>query len=200
MDELETQVRDELVAIRDVLQESIGWPSRWTGEVEILDDSMAYGHARWGGRIAVSRDIIQSDARWRTQIHELLHTFSVGLTPDAYSQFRGWEEGTVEQLQRHFRPLVLGRLSLPIPDHFFAAVEKEHSANRYIETLNAMGGLLGQPSPGFFISLLGIPLANRPAYVLESGHTLPVDRQAEFRRYFASSFSLMRGGRFHVRI
>ena len=190
MEELETQIRDELIAIRDVLQELLGRPSRWTEEVEITDDFLAYGHARWGGRISLSRDIIQSDARWRTQIHELLHTFSVGLMPDAYSQFRGWEEGVVEQLQRHFRPLVLARLSLPIPDHFFAALEREHSANRYIETLNVMGVLLRQPSPGFFISLLGIPLVDRPAYVLEARHTLPVERQAEFRRYFASSFSL----------
>lgn len=154
---------------------------------------MAYGHARWGGRISLSRDIIHSDARWRTQIHELLHTFSVGLTPSSYSQFRGWEEGTVEQLQRYFRPLVLSRLSLPIPSRFFEAAEREHPSNRYIETLDGLRVLLGRSSPEFFVSLLDVPLADRASYVLESRRGLPPERQEDFRHQFAASFSLMRG-------
>ncbi len=39
MDEIETQIRGELAAIADFLEERLGRRSRWNGEVELSDDA-----------------------------------------------------------------------------------------------------------------------------------------------------------------
>lgn len=96
MEELETQVRDELAAITDVLEDILGRRSHWSGEVELSDDASTFGKASWSGRVVINRKVAQSDLRWRTEIHEVLHLFSVGLTSTAYAELLGWEEGVVE--------------------------------------------------------------------------------------------------------
>ncbi|MBA2679155.1 MAG: hypothetical protein H0U76_12255 [Ktedonobacteraceae bacterium] len=81
MDELETQIRDELSAITDMLEEILGRRSRWNGKVELMEDSSFLGKALWNGRISINRGLAKSELRWRTEIHEALHLFSVGLSP-----------------------------------------------------------------------------------------------------------------------
>ena len=136
MDDLEKQVRDELAAISGALESILGRRSRWNGEVELSDEAAVYGKALWSGGIVLNRRVAASEARWRTEIHEPLHTFSPGLTASAYLTLPGWEEGIVEQLQRSLRPGILARLSVRVPDEVFIAVEAGHEYNRYIAAFN----------------------------------------------------------------
>ena len=193
MDELETQVRDELAAIADILESILGRWSRWNGAVELSDEAAAYGKARWSGGIVLNRGVAASEARWRTEIHELLHTFSPGLTANNYLTLPGWEEGIVEQLQRSLRPGILTRLSVRVPDVVFVVVEAEHEYNRYIAALDKLVTILNELGETFYRELLAVPLKDRPAAVIQRGRQLPADQFRAFQREFALAFSILRG-------
>lgn len=193
MDESEKQVRDELNAIADVLEDILGRQSRWNGEVELSDEAAAYGKALWNGGIVLNRGVAASDARWRTEIHELLHTFSPGLTASDYLLLPGWEEGVVEQLQRSLRPHILARLSVHAPASVFAIVETGHQYNRYIAALDGLVTTLDDLSGTFYRELLAVPLKDRPAAVVQRGRQLPADNFRGFQREFALAFSILRG-------
>ena len=193
MDELETQLQNELSRITEVLETSLGRPSRWNGEVEVLDDVSVYGRARWNGRIAINHQIAQNDLRWRTEIHEALHLFSVGLTPQDYLDFQGWEEGVVEQLQRLFRPHILHSLHVAIPEEVFAAEEATHEYNRFILALEKLRGIVNEPIMPFYMTLLAAPLVSRSSLVIQAGRQLPANQFRGFQRDFALAFSVLRG-------
>ena len=192
MDELETQVRGELAAITDFLEEQLGRRSRWNGEVELSDDASTFGKASWSGRIVINRKVAQSELRWRTELHEALHLLSVGLTSITYAELLGWEEGVVEQLQRLLRPTILRSLNVSIPEDVFLTAEARHRYNHFINALEDLRLLLGESAEGFYLRLLAVPLRERPANVMESGAILPPDDVTQFRRAFAVSFSLLR--------
>ena len=166
MDGLETQVRDELSAITGFLEERLGRRSRWNGEVELSDDPGINGRAMWSGRIAINRHLARSNVRWRTEIHEALHLLSVGLTPQSYLDFQGWEEGVVEQLQRLFRPHVLSALTIAVPESLFIAEETTHDYNRFVEALETLRGVLNEDAMPFYVQLLATPLAERPVAII----------------------------------
>ena len=194
MDELETQVRDELAAIADVLEEMLGRRSRWNGELELSYEPFFRGKMSWRGGILLRADLARAEPRWRTLLHELLHTFSIGLNPEAYTNLRGWEEGTVEQLQRLIRPTVLARLGLNIPEETFAVVEADHPYNLFILALEQIRNPLDLHERNFYEQLLDIPLLERPGYIMSIGIKSPIIEPAEFRRIFAVSFTALRRG------
>ena len=192
MDELEIQIRAELTAITDALEGVLGRRSRWNGEVELSDDASAFGKAMWSGRVVINRQVAQSDLRWRTEIHEALHLFSVGLTSITYAELPGWEEAVVEQLQRLLRPTLFRSLSVNVSEIVFLAVETKHRYNRFINALEDLRLLLGEPAEGFYLSLLAVSLRERPANVMAAGSILAPQDLMRFRRAFAVSFSLLR--------
>jgi hypothetical protein len=192
MEELEAQVRDELSAITNFLENRLGRRSRWDGEVELSDDASVFGKALWSGRVVVNRAVAQTDLRWRTEIHEALHLFSVGLTSATYVELRGWEEGVVEQLQRQLRPDIFRSLNIRIPEAVFLVKEAGHRYNRFIKALEDLRLLLGETPEQFYSRLLEVPLTDRPATVMAAGVLLPPDDVVLFRRTFAISFSLLR--------
>lgn len=192
MDEPETQIRDELASITDVLENILGRRSRWNGEVELSDEAAAFGKARWSGGIILNRALAGSELRWRTEIHEALHLFSVGLTSTTYVELRGWEEGVVEQLQRLLRPDIFRSLNIRVPEAVFLVKEADHRYNRFIRALEELRLFLDEPSEQFYSHLLGVPLMDRPATVMAAGVLLPSDDLILFRRTFAVSFSLLR--------
>ena len=193
MDELETQIRAELAAITDILENILGRRSRWNGEVELSDEAAAYGKARWSGGIVLNRGVAASEARWRTEIHELLHTFSPELTASSYLSLPGWKEGIVEQSQRSLRADILTRLSVTVPDGVFGAVEAGHEYNRYISALDKLVTILNESGEVFCRELLAVPLKDRPAAVIQRGRQLPSDQFRVFQREFALAFSILRG-------
>ncbi len=194
MDDLQAQVTDEIAAITDFLEQRLGRRSRWNGDVELSEDADNYGKALWSGSISINRRLATTDLRWRTEIHEALHLFSIGLTSPTYFELPGWEEGVVEQLQRTLRNEVLFSLGFNLASSIFAAVENNHKVNRYIEALEAFRTALGESSPSFYQSLLTTPVKNRPGRIIELGRLLPADDYYNFQRIFAVAFSKLRGG------
>jgi hypothetical protein len=193
MDELELQIQAELSAITDFLEERFRWRSRWNGEIELSDDSSTHGKALWNGGISINRELAKTDLRWRTEIHEALHLFSVGLNPQGYLDLEGWEEGVVEKLQRLLRPRVLSSLSVSIPETIFAAVEAKHDYNSYIGALDGLREELNEPVMVFYQNLLSTALQSRPALVIQAGRCLPPIQFKGFQRKFALAFSILRG-------
>lgn len=193
MDETETQLRDEVSRIVAVLEGLTGRRSRWTGVVELSDDITIRGKISWKGDIAINRGLAATDLRWRTEIHEALHTFSEGLTPSHYFDLIGWEEGTVEQLQRLLRPVILAEVGAPVPEPIFLAVEQSHEYNRYIAALEGLRETLGHAAPDFYLRLLETPLGQRPMIAIQAGQKRQGEPFKNFQRAFAASFTVLRG-------
>ncbi|MGI4790963.1 MAG: hypothetical protein ACRYFS_19210 [Janthinobacterium lividum] len=193
MDELTTQITEEVLAITNWLQEYLSRPSRWNGKVELTDDAAIYGKALSNGIIMISREIVSSELRWRTELHEALHHFSIGLSATSYLDLPGWEEGIVEQLQRTLRHPVFNDLGIDAPPSVFAVIETDHQFNRYIKALESMRVALRQPLLEYYVMLLWTPLKARPAHLVDLGRLLPSGDFRDFQRVFALSFSVLRG-------
>ena len=78
MNEAEARVQQELIAIVDVLSELTGLTSQWSGEVELSQDARAFGRKPFSCRIVLNERLADQPVRWRTLIHEALHSFSAG--------------------------------------------------------------------------------------------------------------------------
>lgn len=193
MSDAEAQLRDEVSRIVAALESLLQRRSRWTGVVSLSDDAAIYGKVSWGGDIAVARDLIAENFRWRTLIHEALHTFSEGLTPSRYADLPGWEEGTVEQAQRLLRREVLSHIGVSVPEDVFRSGDMRHRYNPYVDALEGLRQTLNHPSSEFFLPLLNVALRDRPGYVIGEAQKLPRDRFEAFRRTFGSAFTLLRG-------
>jgi len=193
MDHDERQVHDELNRIISLLEEITHRRSRWNGVVELSDDSSFYGKVHSSGNILIARTIVDLDVRWRTEIHEALHTLSEGLSPSDYVDFVGWEEGVIEQTQRLLRPELLLRLGVSISNSVFDLVEARHQYNSYISALESLRQQLGQASPDFYIRLLTVPLKQRPGYIIREAQKLQTEEYAQFRRMFGTVSSVLRG-------
>lgn len=112
-------LRRELRQIESVLSQTIGRDSRWNGEVIITDNPGIRGAKPFRCAIVINAALANIDVRWRTLIHELLHTYSVGYDSQSYQEFRGWEEGVIEQLQRQLRPAILDQLNIAVVEEAF---------------------------------------------------------------------------------
>jgi len=83
---MEGELQLNLRQIVQVLEDVLGRPSRWNGEALLESGLFFAGAARYSGSIGVSEVIFADfDLRWRTLIHEALHTFSPQYTHMTYS-------------------------------------------------------------------------------------------------------------------
>jgi hypothetical protein len=115
----EERVRGELERVRDVLECITGLKSQWNGIVAIVSGEYYEVRKTFPCSIEINADFIQGDYRWIIYIHEMLHSFWVGNITDssrmfAYENFKGYEEGVVEKLQRLVCKEVLTELRLPL--------------------------------------------------------------------------------------
>lgn len=132
--------------------------------------------------------------RWRTLIHEMLHTFSEGYHPLDYMAFRGWEEGTIEQLQRILRPVLLVKLGIKVDEAVFTAVETGHEYVEYVQALEGMREALGEEPTGFYSRLLAVPIRDRRRSVFEQGMALAAAERSAFLRAYSSGDALLKTG------
>jgi hypothetical protein len=114
--EAEEQIRGELERLQPLVEEITGLRSRWNGAVELVPTPGYRGAKRFSCAIVLDASLVGDDTRWRTSIHELLHSVSAGYVPSDYRSLRGWEEGVVEQLQRLIRPSLLARVGVVVPE------------------------------------------------------------------------------------
>lgn len=163
----EERLRQDVGHIIEALRELLQQESGWNGEVSIESGYSAFsGVARYDGTIGINEIVnAHPDERWRTLLHEALHTFSTGLNRADYAKHRGWEEGAVEQIQRQLRPTVLHMIGVTVSEDALQQREASHPYNRYITLLEGLRVLLAQNHDTFYRRLLRIPLSERPAQV-----------------------------------
>lgn len=196
-DTLKEQIADELTKIDFVLtQMSLGGTNRWSGTVRIVETLAFKGKKGYDCAVEISSETARSAARWRTLIHELLHARSTGLNQKAYRQNRGWEEGTVENLQRLIRSRVLSELEAAPDEAAIAADEATFTfeqAVRDMESLRLEVCRLEGGSPEdadkaiqFYSDLLKHPLEERPLSIAYTAWRVTQNESQSFRRVYAT--------------
>ncbi len=196
MENLEAQITDEVEQILAIVTRMTGLPSHWNGTLELVPEADFFGKKRFGCDIQIQATLATQPVRWATLIHEALHAVSVGYLREDYQQFRGWEEGVVEQLQRILRPHVLSTLGIPIPEEVFQAKEASHRYNVYIQALEEIRSALEaeyiviEPQQ-FYINLLATPLRERPNGVLALGYQRAGLPRTPFVRAFSAANALL---------
>ena len=135
--------------------------------------------------IILDAALVMEETRWSTLIHEGLHTLSAGYIGVDYRDFRGYEEGVVERLQRLLRPWVLERLGVVVPAESFLPDEEKHRYNVYIAALEEICRALAvEETPAaretFYRDLLAIPIRSRSVYLLGLGFRLPEEKRKDF--------------------
>ena len=196
---MQSQVEDETRRLVVLVEEITGLRSRWNGTVRIIDTATAaltsqtpfLAKKEWSCGMTVVDTTLNSEGRWRSLLHEALHSVSVGLTEPDYRRFRGWEEAVVETLQRMYRPEVFRRLGLNILETRFLTIEENWRYNRAVDALAAIAAERPEvPLRGFLEELLRMPLPDRPGYVFEWGRQ--AGDFAQFRRVYAAASGLLR--------
>ena len=195
---------EEVRQIVAAVEEFTGLPSRWNGGVLILAE--ASGEARmagllsrvpyfakkeWSCGITVVESVLADDRRWRSLLHEVLHSISVGLNQPNYERYALWEEAVVESLQRIYRPLLFGRLGLVIEETQFTPTEAVWRYNRALEALGRVAAERPEvPVQEFLEDLLRTPLPDRLAFTFEWGRkAADFDR---FMRVYAAASGILR--------
>lgn len=179
------QTREELGRLRIVLEELTRLRSNWDGTVELVPDAPYRGAKPYACHILMDEAVAKSPDRWRTLICESLHALSAGYNPWDYQALPGWEEGVNEQLQRLLRGDALARLGIGVDPVLLIRGDEGHPFTGYINALEQLRAAVRRDEREFYLDLLGTPIRDRPAVVLEWGRALS---SAEFRR-FVSVFS-----------
>ena len=192
MDELEARTQQELKAIIAELTALTDLPSRWSGRVELVPDAE---FKRQMCDIQIDAALAAQDERWPTLIHESLHSISAGYNANDFRNFRGWEEGVVEQLQRLFRPSMLQRMGVVLPAGVFDAVEASHNFNAYIAALEGLRLLLSKPDvnqQSFYLDLLKLPIKERPDRLVRLCLALEQPQRGVFIAAFSRADALLK--------
>lgn len=176
------RIQQEITRITAVLEPLTGRVSQWNGRIELISDADFLGRKPFSCSILLDTTLASQEVRWRTLIHESLHALSAGYDINAFQQFRGWEEGTVEMLQRLLRPTVLSQIGVAVEETIFQKVEQEHPFNSYIEALENIRRAFGQATEAFYIALLQTPLRDRYSSLVAAALTLET---GEHRRVLA---------------
>jgi len=176
---MEGELEHDLRQIIQVLEDVLGRPSRWNGRTRLARSLSFGGAAHYDGSVSISEYAnVDLDLRWRTMIHEALHTFSPQYSHPQYIAARGWEEGVVEQMQRLLRSQVLAALRVSVDKAVIAAAEAAHSYNVYITALEDLRDRLGDSPMSFYRLLLATPLPER-ALVLKRSSILLADQERQ---------------------
>ncbi len=189
---MEHDMEGELRRIEPVLTEILGRPSRWSGRVELTSDPTVRGAKPYRCDIVINEDLAGQDARWRTLIHELLHSYSAGYNSPDYNDLPGWEEGVVEQLQRLLRRDVLSRLEVALDEAVFEPNDRRHDYNRFIAALEALRLSLKEDAGSFYRDLLATPMRDRQAFVLGSRTRFTGQAYADFIQLFSTSNAILK--------
>ena len=199
--EREETITEEIARVVAEVERMTGLRSRWNGSVTVLDDRTAAMFSReaffarkdWSCAITVLDPVATAPSRWRTLIHEALHSVSVGLTVRSYAQAALWEEAIVENLQRLYRPVLLRSLGVDVPETLFEAEEVNW---RFAPALAAMLRIsvalaeTGIFETQFLERLLRTPLTDRKATALLMGRE--TSDFMRFKRIYAEASGYLR--------
>ncbi len=169
LEDPQDRITEEIRQVVALVEEMTGLRSRWNGSVTVWEARLAGTMGRrpfiakktWDCGITVVDALLDDNQRWRTLIHEALHSVSVGMNEADYGRFLGWEEGVVEWLQRHWRRQILFALDVNMPEDWFAATERIWPLNGYLDALETLQAGCGQEPEFFYRTLIRTPLAQR---------------------------------------
>lgn len=179
---MEGELHLNLRQIVQELENMLGRTSRWSGKAFLVRSLSFAGAAHYDGSISISELVYTDpDLRWRTMIHEALHTFSPPYTRSEYNAAQGWEEGVVEQMQRLLRPQVLAALGVMVREEVLINVEAGHQYNAYIALLEDLRLHLHDTPLNFYRMLLSTPLPERALVLRQSGIMLEEQERQAFR-------------------
>ena len=187
------RILSELSEIVAVLSQITGLSSQWSGVAKLVEGVDFKGQKPFQCDILLNASLANENVRWRTLLHEALHSFSQGYNRDDFESFRGWEEGVVEKLQRLLRPSILSSLAVVVPEAVFRASEEQHLYNEYLVALSELQVLSGQPELQFYINLLGTPIRERPASIYALSRPLIGQARTDFLRCFSRASSTLKG-------
>ncbi len=165
--------------------------------MELTDNPYIRGAKPFRCDIVVNAELAERDERWRTLIHEMLHTFSAGYLPLDYISYRGWEEGVVENLQRVLRPTILIELEVAVSGSIFDGAEINHEYAEYVQALDNIRRVIGKEPKAFYADLLAVPLRDRQQAVFEAGMRLPATERQMFFRIYSRSNAVLKTGVAH---
>ena len=189
------KVCKELEQLAPILTELTGLPSRWNGQVELGQEEWFRGKKLFSCGIVIQAHLVNQETRWRTLIHESLHSRSAGYNSADYNALIGWEEGVVEQTQRLLRPAVLARIGVQVEEAVFREVEAAHVYNRYVDALEDLRRSLAigqEQQMGFYMNLLATPIRDRAAFVYSLGSSLVGADRLRFLSLFSAASDRLR--------
>lgn len=199
-DALTEQIREELRLIEPVVSELLALESQWNGEVVLSVLGYARGRKDFSCFIEIDVAVANTEARWRTLIHEMIHAHSVGLATESYRRFRGWEEGIVENLQRLLRGEALRRIGASLSESVFEQDERTFPFNDYVTAIDMLWrylagqNLVPEDAAQFYRELLHLPLKDRADAVADFESRLPASERGTFvQTYLIAHSRLVRG-------
>ncbi len=187
------KIGSELRDIINVVSKIIGYSSHWSGVVKLVQEADFKGQKPFQCDILLNANLALDESRWRTLLHEALHSFSQGYNREDFENFRGWEEGVVEKLQRLLRPGILSALAVTVDDKVFRALEERHLYNGYLNALSELQKMSGQPEQQFYVDLLVTPIRDRPASVYATLRRLTGLDYKDFMLVFSRTNSVLKG-------
>ncbi|MCK4302616.1 MAG: hypothetical protein KAY24_00045 [Candidatus Eisenbacteria sp.] len=136
--------------------------SKSTADFERPDPPQRIGKYSIKGKPPKSRE--EKEAKYiSVMIHELMHSYTKGTSPTAYSSNIDWEEGTVEAMMRVLRPTVVRDTGMGahISDAAWRAKDKSNGYNRYIRGLEAIRKRQNVSRANFYGTLFSTRLPDR---------------------------------------
>jgi hypothetical protein len=197
MSDVQAQTTEAMRQIIAIVGTITGLKSRWSGILQLVPDADFKGKKRFSCDIQLDASLAVKDERWSTMIHEALHSVSVGYNSSDFQIFKGWEEGTVEQLQRLIRADVLAQIGIEVPADTFVANDRFHAFNRFIDSLERIRTSLNvaeDQRSTFYIGLLGVSIRDRTGYVLKQAQQTEGALRFEFVKTFAAANAVLMGG------
>ncbi len=187
------RIHRELSGIVAALSKITGLPTHWSGRVELVEEAAFKGQKPFQCDILLNANLVDEGVRWRTLIHEALHSFSAGYQREDFEKFRGWEEGVVEKLQRLLRQKVLSLLAVTVPESVFLVFDRSHLYNTYLDALAELQVFSGQSEHQFYLDLLGIPIREHSASVYSLVRQLTGQDRTDFLFCYSRANSTLKG-------
>jgi hypothetical protein len=186
-EEIVRRVTADLTRLRDALHDLTPLRSRWNGIVRVDPTIGTRANALFleDGTIVVIPRLIYRKTRWRTLIHELIHSLGVPVSKADYEKEKGWEEGFVEVVQRRLRPAVMARLGDAYDEAFIAALEPTWAFQSYVDAAEAILAATGEDPLAVCYDVLQQPVAARPAYLIRRFRTqaMVISKQSAALRF-----------------
>ena len=185
---LNKSLETELRLIEAALKPLLGLESNWSGVAGWTTEPGINGRKQYGCSIEIHESLRNTDSRWRVMLHEMLHAYSVGLNRTAFLQYKGYEEGVVEELQRLLRREVFAQLQVSVDESGLLEGDRSHQYNPYITELEKLRGYFETTDAiTFYRNLLEEPLANRGSYLRSEANTLTDAGRYAFKQTFLVS-------------